>query len=298
MDWKKITESVLFPHFAVILAITPCSLSFLIYSMTVLGTETIPSYISYVFSFYALILWCVRIPAGIRRIQMIKTKNPYVKRWREDAALRVIFSLYSSLGWNVIYGIFQLWLGFYHHTVWFLSFGIYHLCLGIMRFFLLWHTKKYAPGEQIKREWIQYRACGWVFLFLNVSLTLILFFMIYWNRTFQHHMITAIAMASYTFFAFTVAIINVIRYRKYNSPVFSASKMISLASALVSMLTLESTMLTAFRDDTMTLLQQKWMLGATGGTISVLIVITAIHMILTGTKKLKIIHSEETHESS
>ena len=36
----------------------------------------------------------------------------------------------------------------------------------------------------------------------------------------------------------------------------------------------------------MTVVAQKWMLGATGGAISVLIVATAIYMIVIGTKKL------------
>ena len=138
----------------------------------------------------------------------------------------------------------------------------------------------------------RYRACGWVFLVMNLALSLIVFFMVYWNKTFEHHMITAIAMAAYTFTALTMAIINVVKYKKYNSPVFSASRVISLAAALVSMLTLESTMLTTFRDETMTAAEQKWMLGATGGVISVLIVATAIYMIVTGTKKLKQLKSE------
>jgi hypothetical protein len=139
----------------------------------------------------------------------------------------------------------------------------------------------------MEAELKKYRACGIVFLLMNLALALIVFFMIYWNRTFDHHMITAIAMAAYTFTALTMAIMNVIKYRKYNSPVFSASKAISLAAALVSMLTLESTMLTTFGDGTMTDTAQKWMLGATGGVISVLIVAMAIYMIVVGTKKLK-----------
>ena len=105
-------------------------------------------------------------------------------------------------------------------------------------------------------------------------------------------MITAIAMAAYTFTTLTTAIINVVKYRKYNSPVFSASKAISFAAALVSMLTLESTMLTTFSDATMTEETQKMMLGATGGVISIIIVVMAIYMIVTGTKKLKSLRSE------
>ena len=53
------------------------------------------------------------------------------------------------------------------------------------------------------------------------------------------------------------------------------------------MLTLESTMLTTFGDGTMSQVEQKWMLGATGGVISLMIVATATYMIVIGTEKLK-----------
>ena len=127
---------------------------------------------------------------------------------------------------------------------------------------------------------------------MNLALALIVFFMVYWNRTFTHHMITAIAMAAYTFTSLAMAIVNFIKYRQYNSPVFSASKAISLAAALVSILTLESTMLTAFGKETMAVIEQKWMLGLTGGAISLFIIAMAVQMIIIGTKKLKKLDTE------
>jgi stage IV sporulation protein A len=45
-------------------------------------------------------------------------------------------------------------------------------------------------------------------------------------------------------------------------------------------------------DGTITDIAQKWMLGATGGAISVSVVATAIYMIVIGTKKLKQLKSE------
>ena len=139
----------------------------------------------------------------------------------------------------------------------------------------------------MQTELIKYRACGWIFLLMNLALTLIVFFMLYWNRTFTHHMITAIAMAAYTFTALTVAIVNIVKYRKYNSPVFSATKAISFAAACVSMLTLTSTMLTTFKDETMDAFTQKSMLAAVGFSVSGVVVLMAIYMIMHGTKRLK-----------
>ena len=144
----------------------------------------------------------------------------------------------------------------------------------------------------MRTELIKYRACGWVFLVMNLALALIVFFMIYWNRTFRHHMITTIAMAAYTFTSFSMAIVNVVKYKKYNSPVFSASKAISFAAACVSMLTLTSTMLTTFSDGTMDVLTQKMMLGSVGIAVSGVVVTMAIYMIVQSTKKLKKINIE------
>ena len=292
MDWKKLGKTLLFPHIAIMIVLVPISIVLLVASMVFIGTESPIAYISYVLSAYTLTVWCVKIPYLIKFFKAFKDENKYARKWQDDTRLRVNVSLYGSFFWNIAYALFQLWLGFYHHTFWFYSLGAYYICLAVMRFFLLLHTRRYAPGEKMREELIKYRACGAVFLLMNLALALIVFFMVYWNRTFEHHMITAIAMAAYTFTAFTVAIVNVVKYRKYNSPVFSASKAISLAAALVSMLTLESTMLTTFGDGTMTATTQKWMLGATGGAISVLIVATAIYMIVVGTKKLKQFKSE------
>ena len=296
MDLKKLGKALLFPHIAIMILLVPIATVLLVGSMVFIGTESVIAYISYVLAAYTLTVWCFKIPYLIKFFKTFKNENKYARRWQDDTRLRVNVSLYGSLAWNALYGIFQLWLGFYHHTFWFYSLGAYYICLCVMRFFLARHTTRYAPGERMQNELKKYRACGIVFLVMNLALALIIFFMVYFGRTFEHHMITAIAMAAYTFTALTAAIINVIKYRKYNSPVFSASKAISLTAALVSMLTLESTMLTAFSDETMTDISRKLMLGVTGGVISLLIVVMAIYMIVVGTKKLKKIKSEVNDE--
>ena len=119
------------------------------------------------------------------------------------------------------------------------------------------------------------------------SFSLMIFFMVYWGRTFRHHEITAIALAAYTFTAMTLAIVNLVRYRKYQSPVFTASKCISLAAACVSMLTLTTTLLTVFDRGEMDLFGKKLLLGLTGGAVSLVILTMAVFMIVQSVQKLK-----------
>lgn len=99
-------------------------------------------------------------------------------------------------------------------------------------------------------------------------------------------MITTIALAAYTFFTFTFAIINLVRYKKYKSPVYSSAKTISLIAGAVSMLTLETTMLTTFGADTSPLFNQI-MLSLTGVAVIGFAITMAIIMIVKGRKQLR-----------
>ena len=291
MDWKKLGKALLFPHIAIMIILVPIATVFLVYSMVFLGTDSVIAIISYVLSAYTLTVWCFKIPYLIKFFKTFKNENKYARIWQDDTRLRVNVSLYGTLIYNTAYALLQLGMGFWHHTFWFYSLAGYYISLAIMRFFLVRHTSKHKPGEKMLDELIKYRACGIVFLIMNLALALMIFFMVYWNRTFHHHEITTITLAAYTFTSLTLAIINTVKYRKYNSPVYSASKAISLASACVSMLTLESTMLTTFGDGTMSLTGRRILLGISGGVISVFIIAMAIYMIVNGTKKIKLLRA-------
>ena len=148
MDWKKLGKTLLFPHIAIMIVLVPISIVLLVASMVFIGTESAIAYISYVLSAYTLTVWCVKIPYLIKFFKAFKDENKYARKWQDDTRLRVNVSLYGSFFWNIAYALFQLWLGFYHHTFWFYSLGAYYICLAVMRFFLLLYTRKYAPGER------------------------------------------------------------------------------------------------------------------------------------------------------
>lgn len=293
MNYKKIGKALLYPPLFVMLLLLPVAILLLVLAMTAWGSASVPSVIAYVLSAYTLTVWCFKIPYLVRFFKAFKSENKYARRWLADERLRVNVSLYASLAMNALYAAFQLWLGISHHTFWYYSFAVYYLCLAVMRFFLLRHTRTHRAGEKMRTELLKYRACGWVFLAMNLALALIVFFMVYWDRTFVHHQITTIMMAAYTFTALTLAIVSIVKYRKYNSPIYAASKTVSLTAAAVSMLTLETTMLTAFGDGTMDRAAQKLMLALTGAAVVAFVVVMAIYMIVQGSKKLKLLEEEE-----
>lgn len=292
MNWKKLGKALLYPHLALMILLVPVATAFLVFSMVVLGTESPLAYVSYVLAAYTLTVWCFKIPSLVKFFKTVKNENKYVVRWREDDRLRVGITLLGSTLWNAAYAALQAWLGYLHSTFWFYSLAAYYLCLAVMRLYLGLHMGKHIPGTQMKKELVKYRNCAWILLVMNLAISLMIFFMVYWNRTFLHDEITTITMAAYTFTSFTFAILGILRYRKYNSPVYSATKAIGLASASVSMLTLSSTMLTTFNDGTMSLSDRKLMLGLIGGAVAAFILTMAIGMIVRASKKIKAIKTE------
>ena len=285
IDWKKIGLNLLYPHIAVIVCLLPISVAFLVFSLINLGTESIIAIISYLLAFYVLVVICFRIPQMILYFKKVKHENKLLKRYFSDVQFRINISLYGSLIWNIAFAIFQLGLGFYHKSFWFYSMFAYYVILGIMRFFLVNHTRKYKANEQAEIEIKKSILCGWLLIVMNLALAVIVFFLVYLNKTFYHHMITTIAMAAYTFFTFTFAIVNLVKYRKYKSPIYSSAKTISLIAGSVSMLTLETTMLTTFGTGESQLLGQI-LIPLTSILVIGFSITMAIILIVSGNKKL------------
>lgn len=283
---KRILKNIIFPNTIFVLILFPLAIGILLYSMIKFGSESIYSIISYALSFYALTVLCIKIPIIIKAIKKFKSENKYYLKYKEDVNLRINISLYASLVLNISYSVFQLCLGLYHNSFWFYSMAVYYILLSLVRFYLVNYTKQYKPGDKVLLEYKKYNFCGWIMLLMNTAVTVIIFFIIRFDRTFHHHQITTIALAAYTFLTFSLSIYNFVKYRKYNSPVYSAAKTINLICACVSMMTLTTTMLTTFGSNDV-LEFKKVLLGIVGGLVSVFILATSIQIIVYTRKKIK-----------
>ena len=287
MDWKRIGKALLFPHPLVTGLLFPMAVVLMLWGMLTRGVEDPLTIVFCALSFYGLVLVCLRIPDIIRWVQRFRRENKYYLLYQNDVQLRINLSLYFAVGFNAVYALFQLCLGLRHHSAWFYAMAGYYLLLALMRLSLVRHTRQHAAGEDSRTEWRKYRFCGWLLLVMNLALAIFTLYFVFRIRVFLHHEITTIAMAAYTFTALTLAIVNVIRYRKYGSPAYSAAKAISLASATVSMLTLENALLTTFGQDSSEVFRQI-MLGTSGVAVILVVQGIALYMIVNAGKKLHI----------
>ena len=110
--------------------------------------------------------------------------------------------------------------------------------------------------------------------------------MIYFQRGFEYQGYLIYVIAMYTFYTTITAIRDIIKYRKYNSPIIFSSNMVKLAASLVSVLTLETAMLSQFGADT-SITTKTILIEATGAGISIIIVTMATYFIIYTNKEIK-----------
>lgn len=286
MNGKKLARRLMYPHPALVALLAISSAILLTYGFSVWAENHPLRIASYVLSFYALTILCLRVPQIVKALRCFRRENRYYRRYAADVRLRMNISLWGTFFYNAGYAVFQLVLGAYHHSAWFYAMAGYYALLAVMRLMLGRHIRCFEPGEEKTREWRKYRLCGAGLLVMNGALSVFVLYFVRHLRLTQHHEITVIAMAAYTFGALTLAIVNVVRYRRYDSPVCSAAKALSLASAAVSMLSLEDAMLTTFGEENSPLFRPV-MQGASGAAAALLIIAMAVYMIVRATKSLK-----------
>lgn len=95
------------------------------------------------------------------------------------------------------------------------------------------------------------------------------------------------AVVLYTFYTTIMAVVNLVRDRKSGSPVMAAARGVNLAAALVSMLSLETAMLTQFNDRSKGAFFRRAMIGSTGGAVCVLVTVMGLYMVIHTTRRIR-----------
>lgn len=120
-------------------------------------------------------------------------------------------------------------------------------------------------------------------LLLNLALSGVVLLTIAKGTAKTHSEIMVISIAAYTFYKITMAVINMVKVRKMQSPSLITIRNIGVADALVSMLTLQTTMLASFQDTST--IDANQMNGITGLAVCILIALLGASMIYYASKR-------------
>ncbi|MBQ8826004.1 MAG: hypothetical protein IJ007_02800 [Oscillospiraceae bacterium] len=289
MEWKKLIK-YLYPHVLLIVLLTLLSTAALIF-IFIGGYETHPlAYAAYILSFYTLtviVMKCIKIiPEYYRAAKKKVYANPVGERLMTDMPFRTHVSLYSSLVINLLYVALNAVLGFLYHTAWFFVLAFYYTILAVMRFLLVRFVNRTGIGNDRFKELRRSRLCGYILLTINLALSGAVLMILYQDKGYEYHGILIYIMAAYTFYITAAAIVNLVKYRKLGSPVMSMTKIISMAAALVSMLSLETAMFSEFGKD-MSPENQRLMIALTGAGASIVIVTMSVYSIVKNSAEIK-----------
>lgn len=208
--------------------------------------------------------------------------TPVGQKYLTDVRFRVEISLFFSVMINLLYIVMKLISGIIYRSTWFIALAIYYALLAAMRILLVQHVRIQDRESELRR----YRLCGCLLLIMNQALAGIVVFMVTQNRGFNYPGLLIYAMAFYSVYAVVTAIVNMVKTRRYQSPILSAAKAINLVAALVSLLSLETAMLARFAGNDSSRFRRV-MLGVSGGIICSVDIAMAVFMIWRANKSLK-----------
>ncbi len=297
--WKTILKKILFPHFAIILFLTVISVAGLGFVfLKELDTSPI-AYVLYVVSFYTLSVLCLffwkTLPKYYKGAKAKLHQNKHTNRYLTDREFKTRVNLYRSLIINLAYVLTNAISAFVYQTAWFGIFAVYYAIMAFMRFLLVRHVGRKGLGQDIIGELKRSRACACFLVSINLLLSGVVLMMIYFNRGFEYEGMLIYVMAAYTFYITTMSIIDIVRFRKRATPIVATSMIIRLTSAMMSMLFLETAMLSQFGADTSEEFH-RIMITSTGAGISIVVVALSLCIMVYSTREIKKLKRKEATE--
>ena len=226
------------------------------------------------------------IAAGISLYRDLK-KNPFGARFFDDYTFRTILTTLPTFLINVAYTLYNGVIGIVNQSPWFITMAVYYSLLGIMRYQAVSTERKTTFMEDRKlirkKQLSVIRTDGILLLVLNIALIGVIILTITKDTAKRYSEIMVISIAAYTFYKIITSVMNMIKVRKLQSPILITIRNIGVADALVSMLTLQMTMLASFQERSS--LDINRMNAMTGMGVCVLISVLGASMIHYAYKK-------------
>lgn len=243
--------------------------------------QTVPAYILYVLSFYALTAVCVKLPAGLSSGKQWLSRHSRLQNLLQNKEAHFTTKLYLDQFLNFAYGIFKIVSGVVLGSAWIGCDGIYNLSQAGIQLFQILRRKN--PGTPVQ-QWQSYRFCGVLILLMHLTLTGIVFQMVNWNRAEEQGTIMVIATAAFAFYKFISSFIGIAKDRKHIHPIDSSVRMLKFSQAIFAIFSLQASLLHAFGTGKS---WEHWLNTAAGCVVCLLIVAMGIYMIRRGNREIK-----------
>jgi hypothetical protein len=203
----------------------------------------------------------------------------------------VVFSVGSFL-MSLLFSAFNAYMGIANRSIWYGALAAFYIALALIRGGVLTYHRS-RMGKRESDEYVKakvYRNSGIITLILNIALSSAIAQMIFSGAHFSYMGWTVFAYAAYAFYKITMSIISFIKAHKQTDLTVRAIRNINLVDALVSILALQTALLTMFSEGDINISLFNTL---TGIAVSVLSVGIGIYMIVSANKKMKELKKED-----
>lgn len=228
-------------------------------------------------------------------IAMLK-RYEFTDKMVEQISFRTVIFTIVSFIINIAYVCFNCFIAISSLSIWYGALTIYYLLLVIMKgsVLIFYKNKEKKEGlvdkKELKLKEIRiYRNCGIGLIVLPIALSVAIAEMVLGNNSFSHPGLMIYVSAAYAFYKIIAAIINVVKARKNDELTIRAIRNINFASALVSILALQTAMFKEFNNG-----KQEGLFNAiTGAFVCAFTVIVGIIVLIKSHKEKKELKMEE-----
>lgn len=291
---KALGKRLLFPPLLAVLPLALLSTGLLAYVFAAGQEDTPLAYAAYALSAYALVLVCAAVPRMLRLGGQVR-QNALVDHLVSDYAFRTHFMLRVGLLLNLAFAMFKLCTGIVYSSYWLIVLGIYYALLALIRFLLLRRQGETGAGTaELAAQYRAYRLTGVLLLALGVVMSAIILQVVRDNRTYSYPGTIIYAFGAYAFTRIIMAAVNLIRRRGRDNPLFAAARCLSLATAIVSVFSLQTALLSTFgtEEPAFRLIAN----AASGAAVCASILLMAVLMVRRSTRGLRSLQKQLKQE--
>lgn len=281
-----ILRGLLRPPGVILCAVPPVAFAALILVFAADRTRCAAAYAVYGLSAYALIILLAAVPWLTRRAKSAVTRSGLVRkllatemgrRYLSDTAFRCGVGICRGMAANLACGLFRAAVGIGYGSAWMIALAVYDLALGAIRAYLIvgyCHRERYG----VSYEYSRYRGAAWMLFLLNIPMGGMIVMMVRTNSGFSYPGYVIYLSALYTFYAAILSVVNLARARRLGSPILSAARVLNLVCAMMSVLGLQTAMISRFSSGGEA--YRRFMNALTGGFVYAMVVILAAHMLI------------------
>ncbi len=293
--WKKVLNP---PTWAKVLtfivAVISCTASILILFVDY-AEDSILAILSYVLYAVAAVSLTYAVYLIIPIISHVKTNivtwmenHKYTNRYLHDFGFKTIITTVISFTMSLVNSAINGYLGIVNKSIWYGALSAFYIALAFIRGgVLFYHSSRLIKKDSSNDDYAKakvYLGSGIATLILNVALSAEIAQMIFSNAHFEYVGWTIFYSAAYAFYKITMSVISFIKAHKQTDLTVRAIRNINLVDALVSILALQTALLTVFSDETVDISLFNTL---TGIVVSLSAITIGIYMIVYASKKMK-----------